>query len=153
MKTCGKCKENLEYSNFAKNRTKIDGYENYCKSCKNIYNKNNYGNKFTKLYLKKNGYGIYKLLNISTGEYYIGKGWLNERKVDHFTKLKANKHSNPYLQQSYILNPTIEFIVLEKCEENLGFELERQYIIEHFLKDKNKLLNQHVTLRWDKQKE
>jgi hypothetical protein len=69
---------------------------------------------FTKAYLKKNGYGIYELLNLTTGEKYIGKGWLNERKVDHFSKLKSNKHSNPYLQKSYSLNPTIEFKILEK---------------------------------------
>ena len=150
MKSCNKCKESLEYNKFAKNRTKKDGYENYCKSCKNIYNKTNYGNTFTKSYLKKEGYGIYEILNLATGEKYIGKGWLNERKIDHFSKLKSNKHSNPYLQKSYSLNPTIEFKILEKCKEELGSELERQYIIEAFLKDKNKLLNQHVTLRWDK---
>jgi hypothetical protein len=150
MKTCNKCKILLESDKFAKNRSKKDGYENYCKSCKNTYNRTNYGDMFTKAYLKKNGYGIYELLNLTTGEKYIGKGWLNERKVDHFSKLKSNKHSNPYLQKSYSLNPTIEFKILEKCKEELGFELERQYIIEAFLKDKNKLLNQHVTLRWDK---
>lgn len=148
MKTCNKCKKTLEYNKFAKNCTKNDGYENYCKSCKNIYNKLNYGNKFTKLYLKKEGYGIYKIVNLETKEYYIGKGWLNERKVDHFTKLKANKHSNPYLQKLYLSNPNFKFQILEKCNPEFGSLKERTYIIEAFLKEKNKLLNQHVILRW-----
>lgn len=148
MKTCNKCKEDLELNKFAKNRTKNDGYENYCKTCKNTYNKSNYGNKYTKLYLKKGGYGIYKIMNLETKEYYIGKGWLNERKVDHFSKLKANKHSNPYIQQLYNTYPNFEFYVLEKCEPELGSLKERNYIIEAFLNENNKLLNQHVTLRW-----
>jgi len=150
MKKCNKCKETLEYNKFAKNQTKKDGYENYCKSCKNIYNRSNYGDKFTKLYLKKAGYGIYKVENLVTGEYYIGKGWLNERKIDHFTKLKAQKHSNPFLQQSYnnITHTQLKFSILEKCSPELGSEKERYYLIESYLKDGNKLLNQHITIRW-----
>lgn len=150
MKTCNKCKEILEYNKFSKNQTKKDGYENYCKSCKNTYNKSNYGNKFTKIYLKKEGYGIYKLVNLETEDYYIGKGWLNERKVDHFTKLKSGKHSNPYLQKLYQISPQFEFQIIEKCDPEFGNLRERMYIIEAFLKEGNKLLNQHVTLRWDK---
>ena len=150
MKKCNKCKEILDYIKFAKNRTKKDGYENYCKSCKNKYNKQNYGSKFTKIYLKKGGYGIYKIKNPITGEYYIGKGWLNERKVDHFTKLKSQNHSNKYLQESYnnIKHEQLEFSILEKCEPEIGSERERYYLINAFLKDDNKLLNQHITIRW-----
>jgi len=151
MKKCNKCKKSLDYSKFAKNRTQKDGYENYCKSCKNEYNKQNYGDKFTKAYLKKRGYGIYKIENIITGEFYIGKGWLNERKVDHFTKLKAQKHTNRYLQESYnkVNHEQLEFSVLEKCKPELGSYKERYYIIEAYLKQQKKLLNQHVTLRWE----
>lgn len=148
MKKCNKCQQLLEYSRFAKNRTKKDGFENYCKSCKNTYNRKNYGDKFTKAYLKKAGYGIYKLENPITKECYIGKGWLNERKVDHFTKLKAQNHSNPYLQEAFNQNNNFEFIVLEKIPEELGHEKERTYILDTFFHNPNKLLNQHVTLRW-----
>jgi hypothetical protein len=152
MKKCNKCKELLEYSKFAKNRSHRDGYENYCKACKNQYNKR-YGDTYTKAYLKKGGYGIYKITNNITGEFYIGKGWLNERKVDHFTKLKAQKHSNPYLQYSYnnVSHDDLEFSILEKCDSKLGSEKERHYIIEAYLKDAKNLLNQHVTLRWQTQ--
>jgi hypothetical protein len=150
MKKCSKCQLLLDYFKFAKNKTKKDGYEPYCKSCKNEYNKSNYGNIFTQAYLKKGGYGIYMIKINPTEEIYIGKGWLNERKVDHFTKLKAKKHSNPYLQKSFNSSPNIEFIVLEKCEPELGSIKERDYIINEFMKNKNKILNQHVTLRWEK---
>jgi len=90
------------------------------------------------------------MTNNITGEFYIGKGWLNERKVDHFTKLKAQKHSNPYLQYSYnnVSHDDLEFSILEKCNPKLGSEKERHYIIEAYLKDAKNLLNQHVTLRW-----
>jgi hypothetical protein len=148
MKKCNKCQEILDYSKFAKNCTKHDGYENYCKSCKNQYNKR-YGNVYTKAYYKKGGYGIYKITNNITGEFYIGKGWLNERKIDHFTKLKAQKHSNPYLQQSYnnTSHDSLEFLIIEKCEPEFGSERERYYIIESYLNNSINLLNQHVTLR------
>ena len=148
MKKCNKCKDSLDYSKFAKNRTKKDGYENYCKSCKSKYNYSNYGNKYTKLYQKKAGYGIYKIVNTETKEIYIGKGWLNERKVDHFYKLKAQRHSNQYLQESYNLKYPLEFSVIEKCEPELGSLKERHYIIEEYLNNSENLLNQHVTLRW-----
>ena len=150
MKKCNKCKESLDYSKFAKNRTQSDGYENYCKSCKNKYNKVNYGDKYTKLYLKKAGYGIYKIENKVTGEIYIGKGWINERKTDHFTKLKSQRHTNRYLQQSYnnTFPESLEFSVIEKCKPELGSLKERHYIIEEYLNNSEKLLNQHVTLRW-----
>ena len=150
MKKCSKCQLLLDYSKFAKNKTKKDGCEPYCKSCKNEYNKSNYGNIFTQAYLKKGGYGIYMLKNKLTEEIYIGKGWLNERKIDHFSKLKSEKHSNPYLQKSYNTSPDIEFIILEKCEPELGSIKERDYIISEYIKNQNKILNQHVTLRWEK---
>jgi len=151
MKKCSKCQSLKEYKEFPKNRTKKDGYEYYCKSCKNQYHKR-YGDKFTKAYLKKGGYGIYKVLNNITGEYYIGKGWLNERKVDHFTKLKSQKHSNRYLQSSYngVNHNDLEFIVLEKCDEEVGSEKERYYLMDAFNKEPNKLLNQHITIRWER---
>lgn len=151
MKKCNKCKKSLNYSKFARNRSKSDGYENYCKSCKNKYNQSKYGNKYTKLYHKKEGFGIYKIENEKTGEIYIGKGWLNERKVDHFAKLKAQKHSNPYLQKSYneTGHESLKFSIIEKCDIELGSYKERHYIIEEYLKNNKKLLNQHVILKWE----
>jgi len=54
------------------------------------------------------------------------------------------------MQKLYLLFPNFEFQILEKCEPELGSFRERTYIIEAFLKEENKLLNQHITLRWDK---
>lgn len=148
MKKCSKCKQEKNYSEFPKNRTAKDGYNNYCNFCKNQYQKR-YGDKFTKAYLKKGGYGIYKIIHNKTGEFYIGKGWLNERKVDHFTKLKSQKHSNRYLLKLYNEDNDFEFIILEKCDEKLGSLKERDYLIEYYLKYPEKLLNQHITIRWE----
>ena len=41
MKVCSKCKEEKEFINFSKNKTRKDGYDNNCKSCvKQLYQKN-----------------------------------------------------------------------------------------------------------------
>lgn len=145
-KVCGKCKIDKPISEFPKNKGLSDGYHNYCKSCKNKYHKK-YGDVFTKAYLKKGGYGIYIIKHKDTEELYIGRGWINERKIDHFTKLKSNKHSNPYMQSLYNINPDFEFKIVEYCDESESFIKERDYILEYYLKDKNKVLNQKIELR------
>jgi hypothetical protein len=42
MKTCSKCKRELDESEFSKNKSKKDGLANYCKKCKREYNKEYY---------------------------------------------------------------------------------------------------------------
>lgn len=38
-KTCSKCNIEKEINEFGKNKTKNDGYENYCKTCVKIKSK------------------------------------------------------------------------------------------------------------------
>lgn len=149
-KTCGKCKEPKKLDEFPKNKTTKDGYNNYCSYCKNKYNQEKYGSKYTKLYLKKGGYGIYQIKHKKTGEAYIGKGWLNERKVDHFTKLKSQKHTNRYLLELYNLDNDFEFIILEMCKPEEGSQKELDHQLKFYLKNPTKLLNEHITIRWKK---
>jgi len=44
MKKCSKCQEIKIFSDFAKNKNKADGLQDYCKSCYKIYNANSYKN-------------------------------------------------------------------------------------------------------------
>ena len=152
MKKCWKCKTKKPLNEFYKNRTQYDGYSGMCKGCKKQYHKHkgydNWEYKKTK-WEGRGDYGVYKITNITTQEVYIGKGWLKEREYDHFWKLKNHQHDNPYFQQSYNINPdNWKFEVLEKCELNLGGIKERDYIIQEYIKCKDKLLNKKLDLRF-----
>lgn len=148
VKKCSKCQEHLIIELFPRNRSSKDGYGNYCKPCKNTYHKK-YGNKFTKNYLKKEGYGIYSIISKSTKQVYFGKGWLNERKVDHFTKLTSSKHSNPVLQKIFDQygKDNLVFNIIEKCESKFGTDRESYYLVQQYLRDKNKIINAKIDLR------
>jgi len=152
MKRCWKCKTEKELTDFSKNRCQVDGHSAMCKVCKKAYHKkkgyDNWEYKTTK-WEGKGGYGVYKITNNMTDEVYIGKGWLVERKYDHFYKLKNNNHDNPYFQKSFSLNPDAwDFEVLENCELDKGLILERDYIIKQYLESKDKLLNKKLDLRF-----
>jgi group I intron endonuclease len=46
--------------------------------------------------------GIYKIINIINGKFYIGSSeHLERRKKEHFRELKSNRHSNKKLQHAY----------------------------------------------------
>jgi len=46
--------------------------------------------------------GIYTITCLANGKYYIGYATnLEKRKNHHFSRLKINKHCNPYLQKAY----------------------------------------------------
>lgn len=47
--------------------------------------------------------GVYKIINKTTGKYYIGSTVMTflKRLQHHISRLRANKHKNPYLQNSY----------------------------------------------------
>lgn len=60
MKTCSKCKEEKELSEFHKNSLKKDGYNSYCKSCmRTLQNQNQHlyrqrQKRNTKKYIERN---------------------------------------------------------------------------------------------------
>jgi len=151
-KKCWKCKDIKPLNEFYKNRTQPDGYGGLCKKCKQQYNKDK-GYQGWKYRITKwegrGDFGVYKFYNTQTQEVYIGKGWLKEREYDHLYKLKHNKHDNPWFQNSYNNSPeSWEFIVLEKCSTQLGLVKERDYIIEELIKNREKLLNKKLDLRF-----
>jgi len=46
--------------------------------------------------------GIYKIVNMATGQCYVGQSQrVKKRLKEHFRLLRSNKHTNPHLQNAY----------------------------------------------------
>lgn len=76
--------------------------------------------------------GIYIIININNGKFYIGSASSTSRKItgfkmrlnDHIRKLNVNNHRNPHLQNSWnkygsnnFIFIILEFVEPEKCKE------------------------------------
>ena len=75
--------------------------------------------------------GIYKILNIVTGDFYIGStSNLKQRSRTHKYLLKNNKHYNKHLQAAYNKYgiDNIKIITLETCERETLKSREQYYI-------------------------
>ena len=91
----------------------------------------------SKEYMKS---GIYRIVNLKTGRMYIGSAQdLKERKINHFSMLRNNKHSSIILQRAYNKaedKSIFEFQVLEYCKKEKLIERENLYLIT-FCKSKD----------------
>lgn len=75
--------------------------------------------------------GIYKILNIENGKFYIGSAVaLNIRKNNHFSLLRYNKHFNQKLQASFNKygEENFKFEIIEKCDKNNLINKEQYYV-------------------------
>ncbi len=46
--------------------------------------------------------GIYKIVNLRTGQCYVGQSVRMQKRIkEHFRLLRGNKHTNPHLQKAY----------------------------------------------------
>lgn len=75
--------------------------------------------------MKNKNCGIYRIINIQTGDCYIGQSInLLKRKYLHFDRLNKNAHINKYLQHAFNKygKESFEFRVILYCED---FELTR----------------------------
>lgn len=70
--------------------------------------------------------GIYKILNLDGGKYYIGRSKrIRHRWYVHVRQLSMNTHTNPYLQKAWNKSSNFVFEILEECSsEHLK---EREY--------------------------
>jgi len=62
---------------------------------------------------------IYKILNKTTGKFYIGSAYnFNKRKWVHLHKLRKNYHDNKHLQAAWNKygESDFEFIILQECK-------------------------------------
>jgi hypothetical protein len=81
-----------------------------------------------KKYIKQ---GIYKILNLINGKFYIGStNYLPSRKSQHFSLLKKNKHTNTHLQRSFNKHgiENFKFEIIEQCDICNIIEKEQYWI-------------------------
>jgi len=75
--------------------------------------------------------GIYKILNVKTGDFYIGSSNnVSRRKIEHFSSLRNNKHYNTRLQRSFNKHgiEKFEFIIVAICPQNYLVKLEQWFL-------------------------
>jgi len=76
--------------------------------------------------------GIYGIYDEVGDKWYIGSSiHINKRKIEHFSKLRNNKHENKKLQSAFNINPNLQFLLIEELRtiEKL-LEIEESYINE-----------------------
>lgn len=89
MKTCSKCKQEKELSEFYKNKNRKDGYNTFCKECQKEYSKNN------KNVYKNNNIQYQKNKSIN---YYLN----HEKNLEKNRKRYLN--NKEYYKNYYIIN-------------------------------------------------
>lgn len=76
--------------------------------------------------------GVYAIVNTHTGYKYIGSTTMTflKRFQHHYSSLKADKHKNDYLQNSWNKHgeSAFEFRVLEICDKSQCLSVEQEYI-------------------------
>lgn len=90
--------------------------------------------------------GIYRIINLVNNKMYIGSAKdLIERKCNHFSELRNNKHHSIHLQRAYNKlenKKVLNFEILEYCNENILIERENYYL-NHYCKSTDYLNNKN----------
>jgi group I intron endonuclease len=74
--------------------------------------------------------GLYLILNISNGKFYIGSTVnLRKRRNSHFEDLRKRKHICRHLQKSFDIygESSFKYIIFEKCDKSLLLEREQYW--------------------------
>ncbi len=75
--------------------------------------------------------GIYKIVNKSTGDFYIGSSCqLSTRKTTHFRNLRNGKNHCKILQRAFnkYREENFEFIIIEYCKREILIQKEQYYL-------------------------
>lgn len=76
--------------------------------------------------------GVYKILNITNGKYYIGstKMKVRLRLNHHMQALRNNRHKNTHLQRAWNKygEDSFSFIILENCTKDIVYQREQYYL-------------------------
>lgn len=95
--------------------------------------------------------GVYKIVNITTGKYYVGSTIMTfiKRFQHHISMLRANRHKNAYLQNAWNKygEDDFECFIIEVCEKNNCLEREQYWldILECSNKEKSYNINPLAT--------
>tara|TARA_R110000744_G_C18962443_1_gene517067 strand:- start:55 stop:561 length:507 start_codon:yes stop_codon:yes gene_type:complete len=167
MKKCNVCNIEKPLSEFSKDKSKKDGLQYKCKECTKQHNKDNkesidkhnkqyrednreYVNEYQLKLAMSEGYGVYMITHIPTQCYYIGEGWIRNRRIAHFSELKREVNGSGGLQRFFNQHPNIEdykFEVIKKWDDHNkveGEKLEEKLIIEGLNNNSAKILNIRV---------
>ena len=84
-------------------------------------------------------YGIYKIVNIITGDSYIGSSCnMQRRRTKHFHELRKGDHHSQYLQRAFS----------KYGESNFEFVVIEEFIFpDDYIKNQRSLLNEHLVCR------
>jgi hypothetical protein len=102
MKTCYKCKEEKNYSEFNKNKSNKDGYQDGCRMCTKIH----YQQNKEQIKAKTNKYRIENKEKLN--EYWKSYRELNNKKVKQYRAKSKNKNrekNNKYERERRQNNP------------------------------------------------
>ncbi len=83
--------------------------------------------------------GIYQIKNKTNNKIYVGSSkYIEKRWKRHLSNLKAKKHCNPYLQNSFNKHgeEIFEFTILEECDES-QLLIQEQYWIDKLTPEYN----------------
>lgn len=108
------------------NEFKIKTSKKYCDNCLSVVNRNR-----QRKYAKKNGSGIYKILNKINNKIYIGQSRnLTKRLIEHKNTLMNNTHFNEHLQRSWNKygEDNFEIAIIENCNIEDLYERENYWI-------------------------
>lgn len=89
--------------------------------------------------------GVYKIVNKTTGKYYIGSTIMSflKRFLHHRSRLRCGKHKNSYLQNAYNKygDSDFEFFIIETCDKDQCFVREQYWLDLLDCTDKTKSYN------------
>lgn len=130
MKNCNRCKLELEYSLFNKNKRMKDGYSSTCRECMKIVNNQSYtNNKEKRNATSKMWYELNKEKHIKyTSDYQKSNPEINRRSTakylknnpEYYTGYRRNRYKNdPQFKLRIILGTRLNE-VLKKSKTNKG---------------------------------
>lgn len=97
--------------------------------------------------IDKDSCGVYEIVNTVNGKKYIGSGFVQQRRSQHFWHLSKDNHCNRHLQSSYNKygKDSFKFNILLVSERDYALEIEQKLLDEE---DKSNLYNILVDARY-----
>ena len=150
---CRSCQKDYREDNKENHKQYLINNKEHIEKVRVEYWKNNIkhirkvANKYQKELHQSEGYGVYLFFHIPTQKYYIGEGWLFDRKKHHLSYLKKGKSQHSGIQNLINPYPNIDewgFKVIKKWDfynKKEGRRLEKEMINERLDNNSAQILN------------